>query len=191
MINLSEAHKAIQSTAEAFANKFTSITGNLSLEREEVVDMVESIYDDSGLTEYVYQRYKFYFASDYSTVKLNLAESIDCPILSGDQEKNYFIVTVRPDCTVEFVDNYLTKASAVQTGQKPALTKEYLQKLDFIFSSLQENDTLIFDEISAYRYDNYFGYVLIEPLIVVKYHYASDPENIMETSFVYNLTWVE
>lgn len=45
----------MQSTAEAFANKFTSITGNLSLEREEVVDMVESIYDDSGLTEYVYQ----------------------------------------------------------------------------------------------------------------------------------------
>ena len=53
--DLSEAHKAMQSTAEAFANKFTSITGNLSLEREEVVDMVESSYDDSGLTEYVYQ----------------------------------------------------------------------------------------------------------------------------------------
>lgn len=190
--DLAKQHSLMLANATDFAEQFAGITGKLKLEYEETVDISECIYDDpANLREYLYQGKKFYFTSiDGTTTNLNLTPNYNTPLTYNDRAKIYFTVTVRPDGAICMAENMLTLADITQSDEKPPLTREYLQKLAFIFTSLTENDTVIFDEISSITYSNYFGYTTIEPYITVKYHFLSKPDDILETSFVYNLDWI-
>ena len=189
--NLTKQRDLMQKSAVDFAQKFTDITGKLSLNHEEIIDMSDSIYNKTETTGYEYKGIKFYFTSSKSTTKLNLGDGTMCATENGVNDQNYFTVSVRPDGSIQYAENYLTMAEIEQSSQKPPLTREYLEKLSFLFTSTTENDTLVYDEISAYTYYNYFGYTSIEPAIHVKYHYESAPEETLETSFIYNLDWIE
>ncbi len=183
--DLAKQHSLMQANAIDFAEQFAGITGKLKLEYEETVDISECIYDDpANLREYLYKGKKFYFTSIDSTTNLNLTSNYNTPLTYNDRAKIYFTVTVRPDGAICMAENMLTQANIAKSAEKPPLTREYLQKLAFIFTSLTENDTVIFDEISAITYSNYFGYTAIEPYITVKYHFASKPNDILEISFV-------
>lgn len=190
--DLTEQHSLMQASAIDFAEQFVDITGKLNLEYDEVVDISEGIYDEPDkMREYLYKGSKFYFTSVDNTTNLNLTPNYNTPLTYNDSAKTYFTVTVRPDGTICMAENLITQADIAKSGEKPPLTHEYLQKLSFVFTSLYENDTLVFDEISSITYNNYFGYTTIEPYITVKYHFLSKPDDVRETSFVYNLDWID
>lgn len=80
----------MQKSAVDFAQKFTDITGKLSLNHEEIIDMSDSIYNKTETTGYEYKGIKFYFTSPKSTTKLNLGDGTMCATENGINDKNYF-----------------------------------------------------------------------------------------------------
>lgn len=184
---------AAEKAARAFAERFLTITGGLTLARTEE----DTLYyrDERGgeSPDVEVPAVLFTFRSETkSEISLALQEGLTARIECGDSSVEdltvqVFTVTVWPDGTVVRADNYITSAEIVPDGTVRAFEEGDLPELVSHLTSGTEGDAAVIEEIRAARFSVYFGSAEIEPLLIVTYYFESDPSLRMTTEFVMGL----
>lgn len=184
---------ALEQAARDFVGRFSDITGELVLLQTR--ENPQSYHDErrEGMYDITVPALAFTFCSaEHSRLELPVQEGLMAPVLCGDSNiedlrVHCFTVTVWPDGTVVWGDNYITRAEAVPDGTVAMLDESNLSELTSYVTSLTEHDTLVIEEIRADAFSVYFGHALIEPLLTMRYHLASNPDEHLSTDFVMGL----
>lgn len=186
--DLSAPYPQMEQIAQEFANNFTPILGQLTLDYSEPFEIYESFFntDDSySFYEYNYQGYIFHFNLSEET-KLPIFEGYEGSIYYANKNKSYFNVYIRPDGTIYRVDNLLSRASCIPCDSRGPLDKHYLEKCAQIFTSPYENDTIVFTAIQSVDYKNDFYERITTPILTVEYYYKSNPKKLMRSCLIYD-----
>ena len=183
---------ALEEAARSFVKRFEGITGLLVLQEIEDETLGYSIRPD-GYNQYVeVSALTFRFTAAPETAARPMLEIQDgrpVPVTCGDSTlddlgEHSFSVTVLPDGTVAFANNYVTRAEAVPDGTTRMIDESDMETLLSFMTSYAENDCAVFTSISADCCSVYFGSAEIEPTITVKYYYESAPDEPLSTEMV-------
>ena len=183
---------AMEAAARAFAEAFSGITGPLEL--ADFRDEVQSYHDErfTGMRDISVPAVIYYFRSaEFSRVSLPLQEGLETPVICGDSTlddltDHVFAVCVWPDGTVLRANNYITKAQIVSDGSIQIWDERSLPTIASFLTSYTENDTLIVESAGVEFCSVYFGYAEIYPILTVRYHFASAPEEHRSTEIVFS-----
>ena len=175
--------------ATSFADEFEALTGPLEFIGSKV--NYDQYYPGRADTPDIRVRTLtcFFRSPAYSEVTAQMQAGYDVPVLCGDSEiedpaRQLFTVTLWPDGTVVYANNYLTRAALEPDGATPMLTEANLPQLLSFFTSFAEHDTMVIRTITADCYNVYFGSAQAEQTISVTYYYESDPDTIQTTQII-------
>ena len=181
---------AMEQAARSFAEQFSGITGELELVGTR--DDEEHYHDErfTSLRDVVVPSVIFYFRSaDNSKVTLQAQDGLEVPVSCGDSTlddltDHTFAVTVWPDGTVVDGNNYITRAEIVPNGTLDMPGEESMDAILSFMTSYTEDDTFILESAALEEYSVYFGYGSIDPVLTIRYHYASTPDEHEATLIV-------
>ena len=183
----------MEQAARAFTERFAAVTGPLELvtvteEPQDYLDQRSSGYQDVTVPALL-----FTFRSDsVSSLRLEIQDGSPAPVTCGDStlddlSLHCFTVTVWPDGTVVRANNYITRAETVPAGTVRMPDESDVPELISYLTSFTEHDRIIVKELSADSFSVYFGYADVDPLLTMKYCFASDPAEELSTEFSTNL----
>lgn len=180
---------ALEQAARDFVGRFESITGPLTLVRSAEEPQYYHDERSSELRDVTVPALVCVFQSETdSRLSLELQAGDAVPVTCGDSNVedlsvHCFTVTVWPDGTVVWGDNYITQAQTVPDGTVRMPTEADLPRLLTYMTSNVEHDTLVIESLRADSYSVYFGYATIEPTLTMTYHLESDPDEHLTTQF--------
>lgn len=184
-----EDRDAMEQAAKAFVDHFTGITGELVLVGSK--DEEDHYHDErfTGLRDVIVPSVIFYFRSEEnSKITLRAQDGLEVPVTCGDSSlddltDHVFAVRVWPDGTVVRADNYISRAEIVSDGAMEIPGEPSMDYLLTFMTSYKENDTFVLESAGVDSYGVYFGSAEIAPILTVKYHFASDPDDHRSTDF--------
>lgn len=178
---------AMEQAAREFAEQFRGITGELTLVGSKDDDLHYHDERFTGLRDLIVPTVIYYFRSEEnSRQKVAAQDGLEVPVSCGDSTiddltDHVFAVTVWPDGTVVRGNNYITKAEIVSDGTMEMPDERAMNTILSFMTSYVENDVFVLESAEIEEYGVYFGHGTIDPILTVKYHFASDPEGHLST----------
>ncbi len=178
---------AMEAAATQFVKQFEGITGPLVLAYSRVE---EQAYHDErfiGMRDVIVPTMTFLFRSEENSRKtVKAQEGLTVPVTCGDStlddlSSHVFAVQVWPDGTVVSGDNYITRAEIAADGKMRMPGEDSMETILSFMTSLAENDVFVLESAGIEEYSVYFGHGEIDPILTVRYHFDSDPEDHQTT----------
>ena len=181
--------EVLEQAARDFVGRFEAITGELTLVRSGEEPQYYHDERSSELRDVTVPSLVCVFQSETDSRRsLELQTGDFVPVTCGDSsvedlEVHCFTVTVWPDSTVVWGDNYITRADLTPDGTVRMPTEADLPELLTYMTSNVEHDTLVIESLRADSYSVYFGYAAVEPTLTMTYHLESNPDEHLTTQF--------
>lgn len=179
---------AMEQAARDYVEKFTGITGELVLVGSTDDDLHYHDVRFTGLRDVVVPTVIYYFRSEEnSRIRLAAQDGLELPVSCGDSSlddltDHTFAVTVWPDGTVVRGNNYITRARIVADGTIRMPDESDMDRILSFTTSFAENDTFVLEAAGVEQYSVYFGYGEVGPVLTVRYHFESRPEEHLTTN---------
>ena len=178
----------MEQAARDYVEKFTGITGDLVLVGSTDDDLHYHDVRFTGLRDVVVPTVIYYFRSEEnSRIRLAAQDGLELPVSCGDSSlddltDHTFAVTVWPDGTVVRGNNYITRARIVADGTIRMPDESDMDRILSFTTSFAENDTFVLEAAGVEQYSVYFGYGEVGPVLTVRYHFESRPEEHLTTN---------
>lgn len=179
---------AMEQAARDYVENFTGITDELVLVGSTDDDLHYHDVRFTGLRDVVVPTVIYYFRSEEnSRIRLAAQDGLELPVSCGDSTlddltDHTFAVTVWPDGTVVRGNNYITRARIVADGTIRMPDESDMDRILSFTTSFAENDTFVLEAAGVEQYSVYFGYGEVDPVLTVRYHFESRPEEHLTTS---------
>ena len=183
-------HSAMEAAATQFAKQFEGITGPLELAYSRVEEQAYHDERFTGMRDVIVPTMTFLFRSEENSRKtVKVQEGLTVPITCGDStlddlSSHVFAVQVWPDGTVIRGDNYITRAEIVTEGTLEMPGEGCMEAILSFMTSFAENDVLVLESAGIEEYSVYFGYGVIDPVLTIRYHFSSSPDEHQSTQIV-------
>jgi hypothetical protein len=177
----------MEAAATRFVQQFEGITGPLELAYSRVE---EQAYHDErfiGMRDVIVPTMTFLFRSEENSRKtVKAQEGLTVPVTCGDStlddlSSHVFAVQVWPDGTVISGNNYITRAEIAEDGTIRMPDEDSMEAILSFMTSFAEDDVFVLESAGIEEYSVYFGHGEIDPILTIRYHFASDPENHQTT----------